>query len=70
MLTIHQIHATMKSCTVSATPIMNSSNSHFSPRVEELVLSVFQRREVRLKEVELFVQGDTATAELGSVLSY
>lgn len=41
---------------------MNSSNSHFSPRVEELVLSVFQRRKVRLKEVKLFVQGDTASA--------
>lgn len=45
-----------------ATPVMNSSNSHFSPRVEELVLSVFQRRKVRLKEVKLFVQGDTARA--------
>ena len=52
----------MTSCTKSATPIMNSSSSLFTPRVEELGLSIFQRRKVRLKEGKLFVQGYIASA--------
>lgn len=36
--------------------------------MEELVLSVFRRRKLRLTEVKLFVQGYTACRDLGSVI--